>query len=284
MNWFGFHLGDWVKKTTDLTLLQEGIYLRLVCWCYVNEQPLPLTLKRVREIARSKGSREHDAVQAVLYRFFEQRDDGWHHSRVDEEIARYARGAPDREMKRMHAKDRQQRARERRVAMFVGLRAVGIVPSYNAKMAELSELCAAHGVTLPVTRDVTRDSRGSPQPTTRIQEESTLNVTPDGVTATRAGEACKAMRKGGFASTNPSDPRLHALLEAGATNEELAATASEAAARGKGWAWVLATVSGRRADAARMGQEGPKSARRDANAELLAQWVPALASRGSGGS
>ena len=59
------------------------------------------------------------------------------------------------------------------------------------------------------------------------------------------------MRQAGLTATNPSDPRLHALLEVGVTADELAAIAAEAVTKGKGnaWSWVLAVAKARRDDA-----------------------------------
>jgi hypothetical protein len=62
------------------------------------------------------------------------------------------------------------------------------------------------------------------------------------------------MRQAGLQGVYPSDPRLHALLDSGVTQQELADVAGEAAAKGRGWPWVLATVRGRRDDAARVAQ------------------------------
>lgn len=65
-----------------------------------------------------------------------------------------------------------------------------------------------------------------------------------------AGAVCKALRAIGFAQTNPSDPRLIALLGAGATLEEIVAVGEEAVKGNKGWSWVLTVVQARRNDAA----------------------------------
>lgn len=67
---------------------------------------------------------------------------------------------------------------------------------------------------------------------------------------TAAGLACRAMREAGLADTNPGDPRLLALLQQGATVEELRGVAVDAVRRGAGWAWALKALQGRRADAA----------------------------------
>ena len=66
---------------------------------------------------------------------------------------------------------------------------------------------------------------------------------------TPAGAVCRAMRKAGMQAVNPGDPRLLKLIEQGATLEEFSGTAAEAVAKDKGFAWVLAVVQSRRAEA-----------------------------------
>lgn len=66
---------------------------------------------------------------------------------------------------------------------------------------------------------------------------------------TAAGTACMAMRKAGLSATNPGDPRLIELCAQGATVEEFAGLASEAVAKGKGFAWALVALQSRRAEA-----------------------------------
>jgi len=87
-------------------------------------------------------------------------------------------------------------------------------------------------------------ARENPPPDPHPPEASGHQPTP-------AGLACKAMRKAGLAQTNPGDPRLLALLEQGATVEELAGIAAEASQHSppKGFAWVLKVVQTRRAEA-----------------------------------
>lgn len=70
---------------------------------------------------------------------------------------------------------------------------------------------------------------------------------------TEAGSACLQMRAAGIQGVNPSHPKLLALLAAGVTPDEIGEVAREPKARGKGMAWVLATVEGRRRDAAAVG-------------------------------
>jgi hypothetical protein len=59
------------------------------------------------------------------------------------------------------------------------------------------------------------------------------------------------MKGAGLSMVNPSHPELLTLLAAGCTSEELAGAAGEAVAKGKGFAYALAIVRGRREDAAK---------------------------------
>ena len=72
----------------------------------------------------------------------------------------------------------------------------------------------------------------------------------EGHSPTPSGLAYRAMREAGLDDATSNDPRLLALLEQGATVEELRGIAAEAARRKHGFAWALATLVGRRADAA----------------------------------
>ena len=60
------------------------------------------------------------------------------------------------------------------------------------------------------------------------------------------------MRSEGLAETNPSHPKLLALIAAGITLDELADAARVAVGAGKGFAYALATAEGRRRDAAKV--------------------------------
>jgi hypothetical protein len=62
--------------------------------------------------------------------------------------------------------------------------------------------------------------------------------------------ACVAMRAVGLAAVNPSNPKLHALVAAGASIDALADAAKIAAGRGKGFAYALSIVESQLAEAA----------------------------------
>ncbi|WP_019652244.1 hypothetical protein [Variovorax atrisoli] len=103
-----------------------------------------------------------------------------------------------------------------------------------------------------------------------------------------AGEACKAMKAVGLPGVNPSHPDLVRLLAAGVTAQELADCAVEAVSTGKRtpFAWVLATVEGRRRDAAQRGavppaqQSAPTETPYERKArERMNAWAPGVAKR-----
>lgn len=80
--------------------------------------------------------------------------------------------------------------------------------------------------------------------------DSLKTPSTEGVARTLQGEACMAMKSVGMAGVNPSNPKLTALLEAGITVDELVAAAADAVAKGKPFAYALASAEGRRRDAA----------------------------------
>lgn len=89
MNYYEHHIGDYDQATAHLTACEDGIYSRLLRKCYSTERPLPNDLPALQRLVRARTREEKAAVQAMLDEFFEQRSDGWHQKRCDEEIERY---------------------------------------------------------------------------------------------------------------------------------------------------------------------------------------------------
>ena len=83
------------------------------------------------------------------------------------------------------------------------------------------------------------------------------------------GAAAKVMRDQGLADAHPGHQVLRELVEAGVAIEDFEQIAVEASTRGKGFAWALAALKGRREDAAR----GYRPSKRDHAAELR-EWAP----------
>ncbi len=72
------------------------------------------------------------------------------------------------------------------------------------------------------------------------------------VTPTPAASVCIALKRAGIGMVNPSNPRLLALLQAGATPDEFTAAATKALDKADPFAYVLGTVEGERTRATRL--------------------------------
>ncbi|WP_237173021.1 YdaU family protein [Paracandidimonas lactea] len=86
MNYYPHHIGDYITATAHLTMLEDGAYRRLLDLYYSTEKQLPRDRKALYRLARARTQEEQDAVDIVVEEFFVDTDDGWFHSRCDEEI------------------------------------------------------------------------------------------------------------------------------------------------------------------------------------------------------
>lgn len=86
MNFYQRHIGDYLKDTSHLSLLEHGIYTRLLDVYYTKESGIPDD-----QAARLIGARgaELKALKAVLNEFFTLTDGIWIQRRCDSEIAKY---------------------------------------------------------------------------------------------------------------------------------------------------------------------------------------------------
>lgn len=89
MNYYEHHLGDYLRDTAHLSMVEDAAYRRLLDMYYVKEAPLPADVKACCKLARAISKAEKDAVALVLREFFELREDGYHQARADAEISRY---------------------------------------------------------------------------------------------------------------------------------------------------------------------------------------------------
>lgn len=173
MNFYYRHVGDYVKKTLHLSMLEDGAYTRLLDIYYINERALPSDFKKCCRLARCTTKAEKDAVSFILEEFFELQDDGYHNNRADAEIEQFLEAEPKREAKKNNDKERQERARARRSELFDKLKRHGVVMPYNsttsALEAELSRIESREShadVTAHVTRDNTATHTPDPRPQT----------------------------------------------------------------------------------------------------------------------
>jgi uncharacterized protein YdaU (DUF1376 family) len=183
MNFYDRHIGDYLKNTLSLSMLEDGAYNRLLDYYYSEELPLPKNIKEIYKISRANSKKERDAVDVILNKFFTLFDDGYRQKRCDEVIDKFYENKPKSDEKKANARDRQKRARERRHELFEELRGYGITAPWNTTTAELeAALSNAKGgkdnaavtppVTTPVTRDITATNTHSPFPIPHINTSS----------------------------------------------------------------------------------------------------------------
>jgi uncharacterized protein YdaU (DUF1376 family) len=282
MNYYERHLGDYAKKTLHLSMIEHGAYNILLDIYYDTERGIPAD--KAYRLARARSKEEKAAVDFVLGEFFELIDGSWVNHRTEEEIAKYNDGEPEREIKKANESNRLKRHREERSDLFMKLTAAGQHAPWNINISELRAMVKkltqnapeTGGTTLPATAPATAPAT----PATATQTPDTRHQTPEEerskasasvaeppptpepvaarslpdpdvlASATDAGALCLRLRKAGITGVNPSHARLHALLDAGLSPDEIGSIAEEPGARGKGMSWVLAAAEGRRRDAA----------------------------------
>lgn len=87
VNYFRLHVGDYLRDTAHLSLLEHGVYARLLQVYYTRESPIPDSEKY--RVIGARLQEERDAVDSVLREFFALDAGGWRQQRCDREIAAY---------------------------------------------------------------------------------------------------------------------------------------------------------------------------------------------------
>lgn len=278
MNYYPFNVGDYAAHTSHLEPLEDLAYRRMLDIYYLREEPLPASPAAVARLVRMRANLTE--VEAVLDEFFKLTPSGWSHTRCDAEISRMQEKLEASDEKDQHEKDRMQRYRERRAAMFAALRERGIVPAYDVAMKDLQRLfdenCSAPATPpetepeTPATPPATHLQRVQPVSgdalATAISTNTNTNTNtsikegegdvPDGPAhPSMAGAICVAMKSVGLNSVNPGHPELQVLIDKGADLGLFVEAAKAAVKKQKPFAYALATVKGQMADAAAMASE-----------------------------
>ena len=87
MNFYQFHVGDYVTATRHLSWEEDAAFRRLLDTYYTTEKPLPVELRAVCRLVMAQTDSQREAVRVVLEEFFVQTPAGWTNKRADAEIA-----------------------------------------------------------------------------------------------------------------------------------------------------------------------------------------------------
>ena len=83
MNYYKRHIGDYLKDTAHLSLLEHGVYARLLD-VYTRETAIPDD--QAARLIGARSKEELSALQAVLGEFFALEDGAWTQQRCEREI------------------------------------------------------------------------------------------------------------------------------------------------------------------------------------------------------
>lgn len=293
MNYYERHIGDYLKDTAHLTLLEHGVYTRLLDVYYTREDGIPEA-----DAGRLVGARlpaEKQALRSVLSEFFALRDGLWRQRRADAEIERLqckrakasasarARWAQGERNAKAHADDMRthMRSHSERNANAMHARPSPVTNHQSPNTAKTRTATSPEVARVGQTQS-SPDSRKPPDPDGGTGA-APAPTPPPAAPPSAAASACMAMRAAGIADANPGHPDLLALLDAGATEAEFVGAATTAAGRGKGFAYAVGMLRQQRTDAAKTAaglHRGPMPQRSNGHApepawraEQRARWV-----------
>ncbi len=169
MNYFPFHIGDYLSATRHLSWDEDAAYRRLLDAYYTSEKPLPTDLRQVFRLVVASTETQREAVETVLKEFFELTDSGWVNRRAE------------RELDAMRDKQQKQRDKaNKRWQKPAGERSnASAMPVHVDSDAAASE---KHADAMPPTPTPTPTPKKEEKKETRKRDLSpSLVVRPDGV-------------------------------------------------------------------------------------------------------
>lgn len=156
MNYYPFHIGDYLSATRHLSWEEDCAYRRLLDVYYTSEKPLPAELKQVCRLVLATTDGQREAVATVLEEFFEATPEGWINSRADAEIERMsAKREKARESAKVGVQARVKKNAELRAERMAEARAKGMhTPSEWAAMLDMCDhACVRCGATGDLQKD-----------------------------------------------------------------------------------------------------------------------------------
>lgn len=97
------YVGDYIKDTQDLSLLEHGVYFKLIINYWNNQGALTNDIERLKRLCNAISNAEADALAYILHKFFEEKNNTFYHKRIEKEL----KLAND---KRKQSKDRAKKA------------------------------------------------------------------------------------------------------------------------------------------------------------------------------
>lgn len=246
MNYYKRHIGDYMKDASHLSLLEHGVYMRLLDVYYTREAPIPRDQAARLVGARSKEERE--ALDTVAAEFFTLQDGHLVQARCDREIAAMTAKAETNRV--VGARGGRPKKQTQKAAQPHDSGNPQKTQMVSEKNPEETQMVSEKNPN--VTQATSHKPITNTQHTHLVDQEGGGPTGPACASGTLAGAVCKAMKAAGIADTSPGHPTLQALLQAGASTTEFTDAARQAAGKSKGFAYALSIVAGNRKQAAEL--------------------------------
>lgn len=146
MNTVEILIAKWDAATRELSALEDGIYWRLVRWCYGNESLVPLDTMSQYRVAGAHTDDEHRAVDKVLEQFFERTPTGYQQKYTWRVIKSWKEGEHEREAASAASAARREASRLRMREMKAALKEAGHAVTGNLPNEMLLSLCEVYEV------------------------------------------------------------------------------------------------------------------------------------------
>jgi len=204
MNFYKRHIGDYLKDTAHLSLLEHGVYTRLLDVYYTRESGIPDAQAGRLIAARSKD--ECAALKVVLGEFFELIDGMWVQARCEREI----------ELASAQAEANRSNGKK------------GGRPKAKANPDKTEQ--KPNGFSVGSVSETENNLSQTPDAISQTPDLKTMSHRTDAAEPSapvRPGELSAAMRRHSI-EAQPGDPRIIAAAAAGITVETVEAACAEA--------------------------------------------------------
>ena len=162
MHYYSFNINDYKAATDFLTFDQDLIYRRILDHYYITEKPIEKDIDFVAVKLRIVGY--EDDLKFVLKYLFEEKDDGWHNSRCDEEISVYHKRIVL--AKENGSKGGRKKQPNPNPTLTQPLASAN--PTLTQPLANQEPVTSNHNST--IDKSIDRDAQGAQPPTTNEQE------------------------------------------------------------------------------------------------------------------
>lgn len=102
MHHYEYNIGDWRRRTSNLSYIEKGIYQEFMDTYYLDELPLTTDKSKLMRSHGIRAAEEIEAAEFILEEFFCLKDDGYHHEHCDEVLDKIYRKSRKAKISAIH--------------------------------------------------------------------------------------------------------------------------------------------------------------------------------------